>query len=73
MKEIDFIFGWNDNDDYKFNFTPESRMEKDVYDTEMRQLGKIKDVELKYKSYMFPNGNGHEINADLIDKIAKHI
>lgn len=65
LKEIDFIFGWNDNDDYKFNFTPESRMEKDIYDSEMEKLGVS-----KYKSYMFPAGNGHEINADLINKIA---
>lgn len=65
LKEIDFIFGWNDNDDYKFNFTPESRMEKDIYDSEMEKLGAS-----KYKSYMFPNGNGHEINKDLINKIA---
>lgn len=68
LKEIDFIFGWNDNDDYKFNFTPESKLEKDIYDSEMGKLGA-----LKYKSYMFPDGNGHEINADLIDKIAKNI
>jgi len=65
LKEIIFIFGWNDNDDYKFNFIPESRMEKDIYDYEMKQLGDI-----NYKSYMFPDGNGHEINKNFIDKIA---
>jgi len=71
LEEIVFIFGWNDNDDYKFNFTPESRMEKKIYDEEMIKLGEDKNVKLKYESHMFESGNGHEINSDLLDQILK--
>jgi len=73
LENIDFMFGWNDNDDYKFNFTPESRMEKDVYDSEMEKLRKLKKLShLSYKSYMFPDGNGHEINVELIKRLSKY-
>ena len=71
LEEITFIFGWNKNDDYKFDWTTASYNEKAVYDEEIGKLEKAMDVKLNYESYVFKPGNGHEINDDLIKKIAK--
>jgi hypothetical protein len=71
LEEITFIFGWNKNDDYKFDWTTASFNEKAVYDEEIGKLEKAMDVKLNYESYVFTPGNGHEINSKLIEKIAK--
>ena len=71
LEEINFIFGWNKNDDYKFNFQSASINEKAVYDEEIGKLEEAMEVKLNYESYVFKPGNGHEINDKLIDKIAK--
>jgi hypothetical protein len=74
FSKIRFIFGWNRDDTYEFNFTPESRLEKDVYDQEMKLLQKELGVGDNYFSFMFDPpgdgiGKGHEINPELFDKI----
>jgi hypothetical protein len=71
LEEINFIFGWNKNDDYKFNFQSASINEKAVYDEEIGKLEEAMEVKLNYESYVFKPGNGHEVNDKLIDKIAK--
>ena len=70
LEDITFIFGWNKDDEYGFGFNI-SINEKAVYDEEIGKLEEKKNVKLNYESYVFKPGNGHEINPELITKIAK--
>ena len=70
LEKMNFIFGWNDNDDYAFNFTLASINEKAKYDEEIGKLEFEKKANLNYQSYHFTPGNKHEINPELISKIA---
>jgi len=70
LEKMNFIFGWNDNDDYAFNFTLASINEKAKYDEEIGKLEFEKKANLNCQSYHFTPGNKHEINPELISKIA---
>ena len=71
LTSMNFIFGWNENDIYPFNFVKESRMEKATYDEEISKMEKSMNIKIYYESHMFTPGNGHEINEKLIDKISR--
>jgi hypothetical protein len=70
LEKMNFIFGWNDNDNYAFNFTLASINEKAKYDEEIGKLEFEKKANLNCQSYHFTPGNKHEINPELISKIA---
>ena len=70
LENISFIFGWNKNDNYKFNFVSESILEKSTYDKEIGKLELSMNIQVNYQSYVFSPGNKHEINPELIDKIS---
>jgi hypothetical protein len=69
---IRFIFTWEKNDDYPFDWNKKSNQEKEYYDKTMKKL-KIKN----YESYIFdeePKNKSekyqyHEISNSLFDKI----
>ncbi len=73
LENMHFIFGWNENDDFAFNFNKRSSTEKEIYDEEMGKLEAAKNVGINYESYMFREGNGHQPNPKLFDKIAKSV
>jgi hypothetical protein len=81
LESMHFIFGWNENDDYAFNWNGRSSTEKEVYDEEMGKLEAKKKIGINYESYMFRPGNknpegkddGHQPPDKLFDKIAKSI
>jgi hypothetical protein len=73
LEKMHFIFGWNANDDYEFNFNGKSSTEKEIYDEEMGKLEAAKNVGINYESYMFRPGNGHQPNPKLFDKIGKSV
>lgn len=70
--KIRFIFTWDKNDDYPFNWNRKSNEEKEYYDKTMKKL-KIKN----YESYIFDEEpknklekyQYHEISNGLFDKI----
>jgi len=71
LESMHFIFGWNQNDDYAFNWNGRSSTEKEIYDEEIGKLEAKKKIGIDYESYMFRPGNGHQPNDKLFDKIAK--
>ena len=81
LESMHFIFGWNENDDYAFNWNKRSSTEKEIYDEEMGKLEAKKKIGINYESYMFRPGNktpegkddGHQPPDKLFDKIAKSI
>ena len=73
LEKMHFIFGWNADDDYVFNFNGRSSTEKEIYDEEIGKLEAAKNVGIDYESYMFRPGNGHQPNPKLFDKIVKSV
>lgn len=60
LNEMEFIFSWNEDDEFKFNWG-KSTDEKNVYDTIMKE-------QKNYKSFLFKQG-GHDVSLEFIDKI----
>jgi hypothetical protein len=81
LESMHFIFAWNANDDYAFNWNKVSSTEKEIYDEEMGKLEAKKKIGIDYESYMFRPGNktpdgkddGHQPPDKLFDKIAKSV
>jgi hypothetical protein len=76
LEGINFVFGFSQQDNYKFSFGKISNQEKDRYDDILFNL-KEKIPELKYRTYMENNGlpppenkkDAHELYQSMIDHI----
>ena len=69
LKNIRFIFGWNSNDNYPFEFVQKSKQEQGKYDEEITILQNDLKIKLNYKVNMFIPGTEHQLNSKLIDQI----
>lgn len=77
LLEINFVFGWVQQDALKFHWGKKSYEEKDIYDSTMRIIEEDKKIKLKYKSKMYnydaelkeDGKNYHEIFPSMIDDI----
>ena len=73
LKNIKFVFSWTKQDIYSFHWGKTSVEEKEIYDENMKKLGK----DINYKSIIQDLGKDvkdddkkyHEINQDLINEI----
>jgi hypothetical protein len=76
LGQISFIFGWVSQDAYPFKWCV-SNQEKDRYDKMICEIEEEKNISMKYKSYMYNNGEKedkklyHEIYTEFIDIIVK--
>lgn len=76
LEQISFIFGWVSQDAYPFKWGV-SNQEKNRYDRMICDIEEEKKITMKYKSYMYNNGQKedkklyHEIYPEFIDIIVK--
>jgi len=82
LSKINFVFGWVQQDAFKFHWDRKSYEEKDIYDDRMKIIQKDdKKIKLKYKSKMYnydtelgeDSKNYHEIFPTMLDDIVKSI
>jgi len=75
LEGINFVFGFSEQDNFKFSFGETSNQEKSRYDRVMKEVGQT--INLKYKSYIEDNGlpppdnkkDSHELYQSMIDHI----
>jgi hypothetical protein len=81
LSKINFVFGWVQQDAFKFHWNRKSYEEKNIYESTMRIIQKDKKIKLKYKSKMYnydtelveDSKNYHEIFPTMIDDIVNSI
>lgn len=75
LEEINFVFGWVQQDAYEFDWGNKSFEEKPFYDKTIKQIEKEKGIDIKYKTKMYDNGkskkdnDSHEISPLMINDI----
>jgi hypothetical protein len=62
-KDMIFIFGWNNEDKFRFKWGKESHEEKEEYDRMMQDIDCLEYNE--YKSFMYA-GDFHDVHPDLL-------